>query len=81
MGARCGGTARTRASHPGRPSPPKRHRIKRRLVQHNVEPACRKPEDEVKEGDGKGGYMTDEEEEQLSKDMVPLADLLNANAD
>jgi SET domain-containing protein 6 len=25
--------------------------------------------------------MTDEEEEQLSKDMVPLADLLNANAD
>lgn len=25
--------------------------------------------------------MTDEEEEQLSKGMVPLADLLNANAD
>jgi SET domain-containing protein 6 len=27
------------------------------------------------------GYMTDDEEEQLSKGMVPLADLLNADAD
>ncbi|GES62869.1 SET domain protein [Aspergillus terreus] len=40
-----------------------------------------KPEDEDEEGDGEGGYMTDEEEEQLSKGMVPLADLLNADAD
>ncbi|KAL4898554.1 hypothetical protein BDV59DRAFT_6164 [Aspergillus ambiguus] len=40
-----------------------------------------KPEDEDEEGDGEGGYMTDDEEEQLPKGMVPLADLLNADAD
>lgn len=39
-----------------------------------------KPEDEEGEGDGESGYMTDEEE-QLPKGMVPLADLLNADAD
>lgn len=38
-----------------------------------------KPEDEDDEGDGESGYMTDEEE-QLPKGMVPLADLLNADA-
>lgn len=37
-----------------------------------------KPEDE--EEDGEDGYVTDEEDE-LPKGMVPLADLLNANAD
>ncbi|KAH8689632.1 SET domain protein [Talaromyces proteolyticus] len=37
-----------------------------------------KGEDE--EGDGQDGYLTDDEE-QLPKGMVPLADLLNANAD
>lgn len=36
-------------------------------------------EDENKEGED--GYITDEEEEQLSKGMVPLADLLNADPD
>lgn len=41
-----------------------------------------KPEDEDGEGEGEGesGYMTDEEE-QLPKGMVPMADLLNADAD
>lgn len=38
-----------------------------------------KPEDEDGEGDDESGYMTDEEE-QLPKGMVPLADLLNADA-
>ena len=40
-----------------------------------------KPEDEEGERDGEDGYLTDEEEEQSSKGMVPLADLLNADAD
>ncbi|KAF9884356.1 hypothetical protein FE257_001869 [Aspergillus nanangensis] len=40
-----------------------------------------KPEDEDDEGEGEDGYLTDEEEEQLPKGMVPLADLLNADAD
>lgn len=39
-----------------------------------------KTEDEDGEGDDESGYMTDEEE-QLPKGMVPLADLLNADAD
>ncbi|KAL2855468.1 hypothetical protein BJY01DRAFT_2453 [Aspergillus pseudoustus] len=39
-----------------------------------------KPENED-ERDGEDGYMTDEEEEQSSKGMVPLADMLNADAD
>ncbi|KAL4941438.1 hypothetical protein BDV06DRAFT_180669 [Aspergillus oleicola] len=39
-----------------------------------------KPENED-ERDGEDGYLTDEEEEQSSKGMVPLADLLNADAD
>lgn len=39
-----------------------------------------KTEGEDGEDDGESGYMTDEEE-QLSKGMVPLADLLNADAD
>ncbi|KAB8216736.1 hypothetical protein BDV33DRAFT_150798 [Aspergillus novoparasiticus] len=39
-----------------------------------------KPEDEDDEGDDESGYVTDDEE-QLSKGMVPLADLLNADAD
>lgn len=38
-----------------------------------------KPEDEDDDGEGESGYMTDEEE-QLPKGMVPLADLLNADA-
>ncbi|KAL4780555.1 hypothetical protein BJX76DRAFT_360746 [Aspergillus varians] len=33
------------------------------------------------ERDGEDGYLTDEEEEQSSKGMVPLADMLNADAD
>ncbi|KAL3480675.1 hypothetical protein BJX99DRAFT_254343 [Aspergillus californicus] len=33
------------------------------------------------EREGEDGYLTDEEEEQSSKGMVPLADMLNANAD
>ncbi|KAA8643251.1 hypothetical protein EYZ11_008502 [Aspergillus tanneri] len=33
------------------------------------------------EDEGESGYMTDEDEEQLPKGMVPLADLLNADAD
>lgn len=37
-------------------------------------------DDEVLE-DADDDYMTDDEEEQLSKGMVPLADLLNADAD
>lgn len=40
-----------------------------------------KPEDEEENDEGEGGYMTDEEEDLLPKAMVPLADLLNANAD
>jgi SET domain-containing protein 6 len=40
-----------------------------------------KPEDEDNESDDESGYMTDDDEEQLSKGMVPLADLLNADAD
>lgn len=40
-----------------------------------------KPEDEEGNDDGEEGYMTDEEEDSLPKAMVPLADLLNANAD
>ncbi|KAI9369482.1 hypothetical protein BJX61DRAFT_146780 [Aspergillus egyptiacus] len=39
-----------------------------------------KPENE-EDGDGEDGYLTDEEEEQASKGMVPLADMLNADAD
>lgn len=39
-----------------------------------------KAENEDEEGEDESGYMTDEEE-QLSKGMVPLADLLNADAD
>ncbi|KAL2828252.1 hypothetical protein BDW59DRAFT_52021 [Aspergillus cavernicola] len=39
-----------------------------------------KPENEEEE-DGEDGYMTDDEEEQSSKGMVPLADMLNADAD
>ncbi|KAH8431302.1 ribosomal lysine N-methyltransferase [Aspergillus melleus] len=39
-----------------------------------------KPEDEEENDDGEDGYLTDEEE-MLPKGMVPLADLLNANAD
>ncbi|KAF7591280.1 hypothetical protein BBP40_001789 [Aspergillus hancockii] len=39
-----------------------------------------KPEEEDNEGDDESGYMTDDDEEQLSKGMVPLADLLNADA-
>ncbi|KAL3448559.1 hypothetical protein BJX65DRAFT_65181 [Aspergillus insuetus] len=39
-----------------------------------------KPENED-ERDGEDGYMTDEEEEQSFKGMVPLADMLNADAD
>lgn len=39
-----------------------------------------KPENED-ERDGEDGYLTDEEEEQSSKGMVPLADMLNADAD
>ncbi|KAE8353544.1 hypothetical protein BDV28DRAFT_105411 [Aspergillus coremiiformis] len=39
-----------------------------------------KPEDENDEGDDESGYTTDDEE-QLPKGMVPLADLLNADAD
>ncbi|PGH32132.1 SET domain-containing protein 6 [[Emmonsia] crescens] len=38
-----------------------------------------KGEDEEREG--QDGYVTDDEEQQLSKGMVPLADLLNADAD
>ncbi|OAX81181.1 hypothetical protein ACJ72_04476 [Emergomyces africanus] len=38
-----------------------------------------KGEDEEKEG--QDGYVTDDEEQQLPKGMVPLADLLNADAD
>lgn len=38
-----------------------------------------KPEDE-EERDGEDGYVSDEEEGQSSKGMVPLADLLNADA-
>ncbi|KLJ12691.1 SET domain-containing protein 6 [Blastomyces silverae] len=38
-----------------------------------------KGEDE--EGEGQDGYVTDEEEQELPKGMVPLADLLNADAD
>ncbi|KAK2732385.1 hypothetical protein FQN55_004135 [Onygenales sp. PD_40] len=38
-----------------------------------------KGEDDDQEGED--GYVTDEEEQQLSKGMVPLADLLNADAD
>lgn len=41
-----------------------------------------KAEDDEDEGDaGDESYMTDDEEEQLPKGMVPLADLLNADAD
>ncbi|KAL2871300.1 ribosomal lysine N-methyltransferase [Aspergillus lucknowensis] len=38
-----------------------------------------KPENEV-DRDGEDGYVTDEEEEHSSKGMVPLADMLNADA-
>lgn len=38
-------------------------------------------EDEDGDGDGEDGYQTDEEEEQPAKGMVPMADLLNADAD
>ncbi|KAL5334795.1 hypothetical protein BJX70DRAFT_347159 [Aspergillus crustosus] len=38
-----------------------------------------KPENED-ERDGEDGYLTDNEEEQTSKGMVPLADMLNADA-
>ncbi|ODM20394.1 hypothetical protein SI65_03447 [Aspergillus cristatus] len=40
-----------------------------------------KTEDEDEDGDGEDGYLTDEEEEQPAKGMVPMADLLNADAD
>ncbi|KAJ5734764.1 hypothetical protein N7533_013167 [Penicillium manginii] len=41
-----------------------------------------KPEDDDDEmNDADDSYMTDDEEEQLPKGMVPLADLLNADAD
>jgi SET domain-containing protein 6 len=41
-----------------------------------------KADDDDDEPEGSNdGYMTDDEEEQLSKGMVPLADLLNADAD
>lgn len=41
-----------------------------------------KAEEDDDEAEGSNdGYMTDDEEEQLSKGMVPLADLLNADAD
>ncbi|KAL4877712.1 hypothetical protein BJY04DRAFT_230498 [Aspergillus karnatakaensis] len=39
-----------------------------------------KPENED-ERDGEDGYLTDDEDEQTSKGMVPLADILNADAD
>ncbi|KAL6231555.1 hypothetical protein BDW75DRAFT_233511 [Aspergillus navahoensis] len=39
-----------------------------------------KPENED-EREGEDGYLTDDEEEQSSKGMVPLADMLNADAD
>ncbi|KAL4918037.1 hypothetical protein BDW62DRAFT_70823 [Aspergillus aurantiobrunneus] len=39
-----------------------------------------KPENED-ERDGEDGYLTDDDEEQSSKGMVPLADMLNADAD
>lgn len=39
-----------------------------------------KAEDEDEDGEGEDGYQTDEEEEQAAKGMVPLADLLNADA-
>ena len=38
-------------------------------------------DDDDEPEDENDGYMTDDEEEQLSKGMVPLADLLNADAD
>jgi SET domain-containing protein 6 len=41
-----------------------------------------KSEDDEDEGDANDeSYMTDDEDEQLPKGMVPLADLLNADAD
>ena len=41
-----------------------------------------KSEDDDDEGDANDeSYMTDDEDEQLPKGMVPLADLLNADAD
>lgn len=39
-----------------------------------------KAEDEGEDGEGEDGYQTDEEDEQAAKGMVPLADLLNADA-
>lgn len=39
-----------------------------------------KNEDEEEE-EGEDGYLTDEDDEQLPKGMVPLADMLNADAD
>lgn len=38
-------------------------------------------DDDDEMNDADDSYMTDDEEEQLSKGMVPLADLLNADAD
>ncbi|KAJ6134212.1 hypothetical protein N7523_000534 [Penicillium sp. IBT 18751x] len=38
-------------------------------------------DDDDEPEDENDGYMTDDEDEQLSKGMVPLADLLNADAD
>lgn len=40
-----------------------------------------KDEDDEDQDTGEDGYVTDEDEEQLSKGMVPLADILNADAD
>lgn len=40
-----------------------------------------KTEDDEEDDEGEDGYMTDEEEEQPAKGMVPMADLLNADAD
>ncbi|ODH44722.1 hypothetical protein ACO22_00800 [Paracoccidioides brasiliensis] len=37
--------------------------------------------DEAEEVEGEDGYVTDDEERQLPKGMIPLADLLNADAD
>ncbi|EAW08682.1 ribosomal lysine N-methyltransferase [Aspergillus clavatus NRRL 1] len=38
-------------------------------------------DEDDEDNEGEDGYMTDEEEDQSSKGMVPLADILNADAD
>jgi SET domain-containing protein 6 len=45
----------------------------------DIEKSETEEEDDVDENDE--SYMTDDEDEQLPKGMVPLADLLNADAD